>query len=102
VLSSPGIVANIFLDRGSVSVRLGRSLHTDESTSLNLLRILLLDLDPLDEVTINEEADFLRTNFTRIKELFSDENLPVTMKRLELLGRERGRRMFPGQIIDDR
>jgi hypothetical protein len=101
VLSSPGLIVNIFRDRGSVSVRLGRSLDISESTALHMLRILVLNLDPLDEVSIEEEADFLRTNFTRIKELFSDQNLRETMRRIQSLGRERGRRMFPGKILED-
>ncbi len=101
VLSSPALVVNIFRDRGCVSARLGRSLDRNDSAPLHMLRILVLNLDPLDEVSINEEADFLRTHFMTIKELFSDQNLPVTMRRLELLGRQMRRKMFPGKILND-
>lgn len=47
-------------------------------------------------IIVGEHKDFLQKELTNIAKLFNDRNYPATKKRLEELGNERAKQMFPG------
>lgn len=64
---------------------------------LALVKALLYDEENLNNVTtIEEHRGFLQKELTNIAELFKGINYLATKKRLEELGNERAKQMFPG------
>lgn len=79
----------------TVDIRSG--LPNENWYDLALVKALLYDEERLNNVTtIEEHRDFLQKELTNIAELFKDRNYSATKKRLEELGNERAKQMFPG------
>ncbi|AZS28951.1 hypothetical protein [Butyricimonas faecalis] len=74
-----------------------RNNHLDEDWyDLALVKALLYDEKNLNHVTtIEEYKDFLQNELIDIVKLFADKNYLTTKKRLEELGNERAKQMFP-------
>lgn len=74
-----------------------RNNHLDESWyDLALVKALLYDEKNLNHVTTFEEyKDFLQNELINIVKLFVNNNYLATQKRLEELGNERAKQMFP-------
>lgn len=74
-----------------------RDNHLDENWyDLALVKALLYDEKNLNHVTTFEEyKDFLQNELINIVKLFVDNNYLTTQKRLEELGNERAKQMFP-------
>ncbi|MDH7459632.1 hypothetical protein QEG73_00025 [Chitinophagaceae bacterium 26-R-25] len=63
---------------------------------LALVKALLYNERELNYVTtIEEHKDFLQKELSNIVELFNDRNYPNTKKKLEELGNQRAKQMFP-------
>lgn len=87
-------------DRGFVAADVSSPRNPTELLPLGLLRKLVLRQDPTDDVTIEEEADFLRLHFHEIVDLLSSTKLAVTVERIREIGRARLHRLFPGSVRD--
>jgi hypothetical protein len=65
---------------------------------LALIKALLYDEKKLNIVTpIEEQRDFLQTDFINIATLFNNKNYSITIKELEELKNERVKQIFPCQ-----
>lgn len=101
VLEGDGIVVHISRDRGDIYVNVGRPSDGGASEDLNIIRNLLLRLDPAEDASVAQQASFLRRHYSAVRELFSERNFDDTKRMLTELSRERLRRLFPGAVIDD-
>jgi len=73
------------------------NLSNENWYDLALVEALMYDKKNLNNITtIEEHRDFLQKELTNITELFNDRNYLVTKKRLEELGNEQAKQMFPG------
>jgi hypothetical protein len=102
ILSSEdgGLTFEIARDRGGIFTKIGRSLHRDECAGLNLIRVLVMGLDPVSFGTVEEQADFLRNNYSKVHDMFSPRNFADTMDRLKRLRMEGLKKMYPGKVAD--
>lgn len=63
---------------------------------LALVKALLYNEKNLNHVTtIEEHSSFLQEELTNIAELFNERNYPTTKRKIEELGDERAKQMFP-------
>lgn len=70
-----------------------------ETFDLAIVKALLFNETILDIPTsMNEHYQFLRNNLHQINDLFSNKSYPKTKRKLEDLGNERAKQMFPGMI----
>ncbi|HEX8576741.1 MAG TPA: hypothetical protein VF677_10660 [Flavobacterium sp.] len=78
------------------TVDIRSNLSNENWYDLALVKALLYDEKELNNVTtIEEHKSFLQKELINISELFKDRNYPTTKRRLEELGNERAKQMFP-------
>lgn len=81
------------------TVDIRSSLPNENWYDLALVKALLYDEKSLKNITtIEEHRYFLQKELINIAELFNDRNYVTTRNRLEELGNERAKQMFPGII----
>ncbi len=95
ILKSDDLYLEIIRDRGDFLVKIGQSLDANGSAPLTIVRALVLRIDSVVDATIADQAEFLKTHYAAVKDLFSDQNVRTSMQRLTNLQQERFTRTFP-------
>jgi hypothetical protein len=83
---------------GSIKDQLGPG-NWYTTYGLHIVRSFVLQIDPGEEPSDAELADFLHTHLSAVKAMFSADNLAATKLALAETGLERARKQFPGSII---
>lgn len=87
-------------DRGFENAEVSPHFAPEAWLPLAHLRKIVLACDPLKDVNLDEEADFLRCQYATIAEMVSAANLENTELQIRQIGKQRLKKLFPGSIRD--
>lgn len=96
-LESDDFLFRLVSDRGEKHSLIASHSDPRDWHDVSLIRSLILKTHPLDPVSLDEEAEFIRSNYDAIKDIFSDGKFTATSLSLRRLGTERmanRKRMF--------
>ena len=96
ILSSGNLLLRFSRSKGDLFIEASSQPGAGTWLDLDLVRVLVAHGDPGVFAPFNELAVFLRRHLSTVKVLFSQDNIGSTIERLEQLGRERIRKLFPG------
>lgn len=83
-------------DRGQTFVEIGPSVGFKEWFDLNVVRMLIQGIDDTKSDDIIKLQNFLKQDYLKIKELFSQENYLKTEEHLRKVQNELAKKNFPG------
>ena len=92
--ASPDFKLRCINDRGFISVEIGPSTPKNEWFGLNTVRDLISGGDIMQVVEYDGLAKFIEQNYSKVANLFSGQNISVTVLKLRKLDWEWSRRRF--------
>jgi hypothetical protein len=100
-LQNDVMTVRIVRDRSYINAELSPVFAPDRWVPLGHLRQVALERDPVEEPTLEQEAEFMRSHYETIVTMLSAENFEETGARVLNLGRERLKRLYPGSVRDE-
>jgi hypothetical protein len=88
-------------ERGIKDAEMSPACAHDRWLPVSHLRQVALGGDPVDDVTLEQQADFVSGHYSTIVKMLAPEQLEDTVARVDDLGRERLKRLFPGSIVEE-
>jgi hypothetical protein len=84
--------------RGFVNAEVSPPFAPRRWVPVEHLQKMVLGRDPVEDLTLEEQADFVRCHYPVIVTMLAAENLDDTIKRVHDLGRDRLKKLFPGCV----
>jgi hypothetical protein len=100
-LTNDSVNVQLVREVGFVSADVGSPAAPTLWLPLRFLRQLVLRHDPAEDVTLHDEAEFLRSHLSTITGLLSEANLKDTEARVIEVGRARSKKLFPGSVREE-
>jgi hypothetical protein len=98
--SNDSLNVRVAHDRGFLDAEVSPPFAPDKWLPLGHLRQIAMGRDLMENVTIDEQAEFLRFHFPTIVEMLSEKNLETTVIQIRNAGRDRFKKRFPGSVRD--
>jgi hypothetical protein len=98
VLKNDSLNVRIVRDRGFLDAEISPHFASGTWKPLALLRQVVLRLHGAEIVSIDAQADFLRTHYDTVVAMLSPETWDRTVELIREFGRARFLNMLPGQI----
>lgn len=99
-LTNDLLTVAIIREGGLISAEVRSAAEPTSWLPLEFLRQLVLCRDPAEDVTFDDQAEFLRSHVATITDLLSKTKLAATTSDVTNIGRERRKRLFPGSVSD--
>ena len=100
-LTNDVLNVRIYRERDFVGVEVSPRFATDRWIPLGHLCLIMLQRDPIEIATIEEQADFLRCHYPAIATMLSADRLDDTIAQVRQLGKARRSKRFPGSVGDE-
>lgn len=101
VLTSDDFRLRIVTDRGAASIDISAPCAGAEWFDLDLVGVLIRGGDVLESREPKELVSLLSQEYSRVRDLFCPERIESTREKLNLLERERAKKVFP-KAFDER
>ena len=98
VLANNCLNVRISRDRGILDAEVSPNFAPETWKPLGLLRQVALRLDSGEIMTIDVQADFLRSGYDTVVAMLLPENLDHTSELIRQVGKARFSSLFPGQV----
>lgn len=98
ILQQGKLFVQVVSDRGAIIVNVG--VDRTEMIDLNLLHTIMLNLNCMNEATIPQLLNFIKSDSIAVLNALSTDNFHFTKQKIDSVIQARMRLMFPGAVAE--